>query len=758
MSSFLDIQTIDYAKINNVVVRNGYVLYAQPISFNNTQQVPVIAAGGSYEKGNMVYDLIETNDTGTIIGSPTFENFTSADDIIYNYLTCLIPGFFPSIGGRWEIDQNYYSLNDILNSEKKISKVLGLGIGDIEVYQVSDVCRSGVSSMSFSTNVQTNPLGDRELDSFDLIRLVNYSSIVQGPEFPETTIGAGDYMNFFNWGNRFGIDVINGTNTFPFFGWGGSRIGTIQPQNFQVLQNSLFSYPAFFLNQSKDYNPLGIVNPGQLLQINSFPINTQLRISTFEERNDRTYQTVLQNKFQEIRKVGVLPYQQGRGVYDLITRDPTYNESNGQIDIAYTTQTIPPEGAIPGRNNSFWGVAISDTWSTKLNINNIINGSLTPEDTRIGNLAIRNAPLCYIPTETENEQNVLPWNPLFGYTGDTTSSSNNKRSSNCSVMKEGITTGIISGAYPIYRGSNSSMWNGSADSFFLGNGNVLYDQYYIDNNFWNPNIQDPATPQINNSGNFFGIQPNPPYRIKGGRIVLFEGQRIKAGSYVYVTIQMTANVSIPHFIPPGAKEIKLDENDRDNILQDVYSKTQGNQGGLIVMVTNDGMPPPNPPSCAVPVGVVLEDIVGYGNPESFDNDVQNNIEYAPLLNDDNSLTKAVIDPENVKQIQAREILFKLFPMTPQENLNGISTLSFAIFLVGNIPIPYSVSYGNFNNPDPPIGTDLFPGFEPIYNRIKTNYYLPTVRNFANRNSQFIDLNTGWGFKEAEARLDAPPGF
>lgn len=756
MSSFLDIQTLDYAKINNVVVRNGYVLYSQPISFNNTQKLPVIATGGSYEKGNIVYDLSETNDTGTIIGSPTFENFTSDNDIIYNYLTCLIPGFFPSVSGRWTIDQEYYNLDNILDSEKKISKVLGLGIGEIETYQVSNVCRSGVSAMSFSTNVEQNILGNLELDPFDLVRVINYSNLIQGPKFPETTIGAGEYMNFLNWGNRFGLNVINGTNTFPFFGWGGTRIGTIKPQNFQVLQNSLFSYPAFFLNQSKDYNPLGLVNPGQLLQINSFPINKQSELSTFEERNNRTYQTVLQNNFQEIRKVGVLPYQQGRGVYDIISRDPIYNEFNGQIDIAYTIQSIPPEGAIPGRNNCFWGVAISDTWSTKLNINNIINGSLTPEDTRIGNLAIHNAPLCYIPTETENEQNVLPWNPLFGYIGDTSSSSSNKRSSNCHVMKEGITTGIISGAYPIYRGSNSSVWSGSSNSFFFNNGNVLYDQYYFDNNFWNPNIQDPATPQINNAGEFFGIQPNPPYRIKGGKIILFEGQRIKAGSYVYATIQMVQNVSLPHFIPPGSKEIKLEENDRDNILQDLYSKTQGNQGGLIVMVTNDGMPPPNPPSCAVPVGVVLEEIVGYGTPESFDDNVQNNIEYEQIIDITEQLTKARINPETVKQIQAREILFKLFPMTPQENINSISTLCFAVIFFDVIPIPFTVSYGDFNTPNQPFdsGNNVF-GYEPIYNRIKTNYFLPTVNNW---NTPSGNLNTGWGFKESESRLDSPPGF
>jgi len=353
MSSFSSIQSLNFSRIENINVKNGYVLYSQPFVKNNNDQLPIIVTGGSYQKGNLVYDLSETSNHGTIIGCPTLENIN--EDIIYNYISCLIPGFFPPIGGKWKVDQDYYNLEQILSSDKKVSKALGTCIGTVETYQVSDVCRSGVSGMAFTTNLGRDLQGNITRKSiFDILRLANYSSLIKGYNEPQSSIGVGEYLEDYNWLESFNIETINGTNTFPFFGWSGTRIGTLKPQNFQYLQNSLYSYPAFYLDQAKTYNPIGLIYPGQLVQMNSFPINNLNRKLTFEERNDRTYQIPTYNKFSETRKVGLVPYQQGRGVFDYLSRDIIYNPVNGLVDFASTTTIVPAEGAVAGRNVSFW--------------------------------------------------------------------------------------------------------------------------------------------------------------------------------------------------------------------------------------------------------------------------------------------------------------------------------------------------------------------------------------------------------------------
>ena len=62
----------------------------------------------------------------------------------------------------------------------------------------------------------------------------------------------------------------------------------------------------------------------------------------------------MNNKFEETRKVGILPYQQGRGIFDFMSRDVIYNPFNGLVDIANTSTLVPAEGAIPGRNVCSW--------------------------------------------------------------------------------------------------------------------------------------------------------------------------------------------------------------------------------------------------------------------------------------------------------------------------------------------------------------------------------------------------------------------
>lgn len=711
--SYYTIESLKFSRIHNLSIRSGYIFY----DYNNW--------GGCYENGNVVYDFHKLSNSGTIIGSPTLAN----KDVIYNYPTCLIPGFFVTIGGKWEIDQEYYSLDRILESSS-ITKILGIGTGDIQTFRVSEVSTSGVGSTTFITDIPKDSFGNLVDNTTDtIIRFPGFSDLLKGYVFPKSTLGPGEYMELFEWDSQFGIDKINGTNSFPFYGWGGTRLGDTIPRNFQYLQDSTYSYPSFYLNFSKVYNPEGIIYPGQLLQYN--------------------------NPNQQI---SVLPYQEGRGVFDYMSRDVIYNNIDGQIILVSVSNNIPAEGAVSGRNTSFAGIAVTNKWSDNLNINNIIGGSRTPKDNGYG---ANNAPLCYIPTSSEtNSDNPIPWNLNYKQT--------------CDTLQQGITSGIITGAYPLYRGGWSSRWSGSSigqglASPILNNGIVMYNQYYTTDEFWNPNNRDESTPQVENQS--FPVKPNPPYCIKGGRIMLFEGQRIKAGTYVYSTIGMISNVTAPQFIPPGAKEIILNRGEASNILPDIYSKTQGNQGGLIVMVTNDDSPPPNPPSNCVPVGIVMEDVIGYGTPESFDNNIQNNIEYKFVLEQRNNNTRdnntmAKINPEQVKQIQAREILVRIFPMGPLLSSSAFSSSSILATQEYVIQNSLTVSYGDFNKLNTSSPELLFSAFQPIFQRCRNDYYLPvgsggyTYISTGNPNIQFGVPNPevlpiGWGWRQRQARNDYP---
>jgi hypothetical protein len=136
MSIFTDVHSLDFSRVANINVRSGFVLYSQPTQNHSNDKLPIVSTGGAYQEGNVIWDLSDTNNTGTIIGSPTLEDIPG--EIIYNYLTCLIPGFFPQVGGRWSIDQEYYNLDKILQSPKVISKVLGTCLGDVE-FRVLDL-------------------------------------------------------------------------------------------------------------------------------------------------------------------------------------------------------------------------------------------------------------------------------------------------------------------------------------------------------------------------------------------------------------------------------------------------------------------------------------------------------------------------------------------------------------------------------------------------------------------------------------------
>lgn len=756
------INILEKTSVNeNTSVKTGYVL----LSESNKKKV-----GGVYEKGNVSRSLVNLSKTGTLIGCFTLEDF-DVENTIQNYLTSLVPGLCPKMSGRWSETEEYYDLQKIIDRTSKgdefFCKVLGLGLGEIGSYRVSYVSRSGCSTVS--TNTVPKSLNEQGIS---LVRnqqtLLNYSNFTSYINAPLSLTGANAYIDFFDWLRVFDIQTINGSNNFPFFGWAGTRIGSIKPQTFQFQQNSLYNYPASLLNLSKNYNPLGIVYAGQGVQFNSFPISNENK--TFEERNDRTYQQYILNNKNDIEYLGIIPYQQGRGVTEIFNRQITYSPINGLVDYVEIFSEIASEGAIPGRNNSFIGVCITDYWSDNLDLNSISNTASTFTDDTRKKTALKqtktahNSPLAYLSSDEKNTENPLPWNSLLSYIGTTTSSASNQRSENTPIMKEGVTTMCISGAFPVYRGSHSSRWGGFFNPF-TNDGCVPYSQYYISKEFWPVDFEDPSIPQIKKSGST-PVAPNPPYRIKGVKIILPKGQRIKAGSYVYSTMNGVGNTNMSQFYAPAAKDIVLNQGERDQLLGDIYSKYQSNQGGLIVMVSVDGQEPPNPPSCAQPVGVILEEIVGFGEALYVDNDPAQNLKTitegefeiespGPGGGEQQKIisTRYAYDFEKTNFIQSRDILIKFFPMYSDMALYDVTSNSFGLSGLLGVSVPITVTIGDIagGTSDPTSGTPNV-AYKPISLRIKSNYMVNAGSECMMTNYVGSEINVeinGFGLKEKQ---------
>ncbi len=733
-------------------VSEGYVIRSIP-----AQQFSV---GSVYQKGNESRSFHNLSNLGTFMGQLPLEGISINN--INNFLTCLIPGVYPNISGKWKHNIELYDLKTIQqtvqnNQDEFFCKILGMGLGTINNYQVSDVSRSGINSIAYNTP-ELDPLGSSI--SFPLLtsalRLTNYSNIVDGMIDPLTTVGEGFYMSGFDWQSYYNIEMLNGTNTFPFMGFAGERIGSIKPENFQFQQNTLYNYPSAFLILAKSYNPIGIIYAGQGVQINSFPTQFIKQYFTFEDRNDRTYQESIDPPTSDIRFTGIVPYQQGRGSWDFFTNDVLYNKQTGIIDKLDRVYLLGSEGAQPGRNSGFLGVVLTDFWKENININNIEAGSITPQDTRYDNIGINkqtqtahNSPLVYTTVSDENNtNNPLPWSSLFAYMGNSTANTCNTQTSNAPILTEGLTTMVISGAYPIYRGSWNTKWSGNGQILFNNFGSVPLDQYYFSTEFWDPKFIDPGLFNITNITSLPSVPPNPPYRIKGGRIVLFEGQRVKAGSYVYSTINSCGNVGMSQFLPPAAKDIVLSKSERNQLLEDVYSKYQFNQGGIIVMVSIDGQRVPMPPSCCVPIGIVMEDVIGYGQPNYNDGLISQNTKYDTKYTIDGvKYTQLSMTPTNVNIISSREIIIKLFPMYPQFSLSACGTTNFNFFLSLSSSFPINTAYGDLTN------TQQIPGFEtqttftPLTQRIKTNYIGQAGLGMPITNSSVF--NSVWGLRAKE---------
>lgn len=679
-------------KLKECYIRKGYLIYF--IATKRGNEVPGcnVFVGSVYENGNVSKSLINLSNIGVYNGN--LLPGTNNQSIIYNFLTSLIPGQYPSISGPWSLGQTLYDLESIqtftdTTEQNYFCKILGMGTGSITNYKVSQVDLNALTT-----------LGENFLTGDDqtfrvrtpLIKQTNYSNIMPEFTYPDTTVGVNFYMQAFNWGTRYGISMINGTNKFPTMGWGGCRFGSITPKNFQFRQDSLFNYPSTLLEKQPN-KPIGIIYAGQGLQIISRPEVDQINeIVTVNDRFRRrvTVQSSVNNSARaaDTWYTCIQPYQQGRGTYEYVSREPSYG-NNGLIEFMDIITTFSPEGVQPGRNNAFMGVCLTDYYSTNLNLNNQEHTSRTPQDTRRNIPQVRqtrtahNAPLVYSSSVANNSNNPLPWNSLCGYLGTSSNSSTNRHSQNTPILSNGITTMVVSGAYPLYRGSGYSEYSGfvrvmPALGFEFSSYQTRYNsQYYVTEEFWNPEFTEPSSPELRDN-NLPIVAPNPPYRIKGGRIVLYSGQRVRAGSYVYSSVNMVGNVNMSKFYANAAKEIVLNKDDRNILLGDVYAKYQSNQGGLIVLISEDGRPPPNPPPSAQPIGIVLEDIEGFGQPIEQNNQILIQKQFTKSTD-----LQTVPDFETVYQLQNREILVQLFPMYANMSLFG------APAYMGETSVPFS---------------------------------------------------------------------
>lgn len=557
----------------------------------------------------------------------------------------------------------------------------GKCIGKLDLLKVSESTSEGLTSMSnilqdaftlivwsytgaFNSPVQDNIIATSNIASSKLQHIFNINSDIT---FDVSEIGSNIYSNVYNWKEKYGVSHLNGTNDFPYMGWSGALLGS-------SIANSTFETDKKFYVWPFTYLPLGTLIPqgvimaGQGVQYNG--------------------------------GAKMIPYQQGIGTYDFINREPVYLDN--LIDRLDIISTFPPEGAVAGRNNFFVGIAITDYASSNLNIENHQKGSLTFQDIRTETRIAHPAPLTINVSEVDR---ALPWTNVWNYNTD----------EDIPILREGITNSSICGAYPLYRGSWNSTFSGRVCRTSVGSNGRWWSeglsQYYTTEEYWNPNEQaDSISIDISSLSN--PADPDNPFKIKGGKIILYEGQRVIKNSYVYSTANMVGNVNIVKYFPDSAKEIFLDNG---RVLpSDPYSKYQSNQGSLIVIVVQDGEDPPIPISNAQPVGIVLEEVVGEGTYEKKDAECDD----ALRVYQNNASSDLQTGPlEGAKTLSNRDINIYLFPMYAQLWSSGIPSC------FGIQGVPYGTTVGTKMIADDEDNWEEPPICSPKYDRIRNNYMI-----------------------------------
>lgn len=745
---------LDYIKTNQICIQKGILQYGPIwIPFNPAHGCRVGVAS-VYELGNGSRTMLDFQPTnGPLYGNLNLDGIESP--VINNYLTSLIPGIYPTFSGPINSTDADYSLQSILDTLSTtpgayLCKVLGLGFGrSLISFQVAEPRVQATSGLTQNylrlSNFDNNdsPVIDKYFDQSQFLKLENYSNMFDEYTFPETISGPSEYFQRFDWYETFQIDYMTGTNAFPTFAWSGNRSGTSLLTNFQIQQNAEYNYPATFLQYAKNYTKTGMIYAGQGVQVYS-----------------------VSNKFR------LVPYQQGRGIYDYFSYEVSYEDNLVNI-IDYPT-SYGPEGIQPGRNNAFLGVALTNNFSDSLNLKNQEFTSRTPQDTRFlltktnPNISLKatNAPLTYIPPSDsdENTDNGLPWNSLNSFLSN----------SKVSILQNGVTTMCISGAYPLYRGSHATEYSGfiitrrtAGDSTSVILPQYLskyYSQYYLTTQFWDPQFNAPITPTIasiqlysTDDPNYsIPVPPNPPYYLKGARIVLYEGQRVLAGSYVYASMNMVGNVAVSQFVAPSSKEIKFVGGQNNILMQDLYGKYQGNQGSLMVVVQTEDQDPLIVPSCCQPVGIVLETIEGIGTPQLDENDQYFYTHQTPKSTGQQLLP---ISFESSLQLQSRQITVKLFPMFGNLALSGYSNFVYQAvtksFRTGQPYTNNSFYKQTAFSSDPTATATISAPYGFCYQKIRTLYTLhdsPFSFSIANNNMTINGTNLDYPYPYSEAGI------
>ena len=753
MSRVVSDSLVNILFTEDLIVNRGIISWGLVSKRINTNTINY-AYQGAYKDGQKSQSFYNLKRIGSIIGSITLETFTPLFQLS-NYLASLIPGQYPDISGPLNTTTELYDLDTVLEegTGNKISKILGIGQGDIITHKVSEVNRNGVGMMG--EDPQTILYGVFfgilfTLPGWDMpeftIKIQHSSSMLPDQVEPQTEVSIPSYMIGQNWLESYGITQINGTNTFPTFGWGGGLLGSVFSESARKQQETNYIWPTSLL-PANPYIPIGLIFPGQGCQYSSY-IETENRTYDFRPKNTSL-------EYQR-RSVSVQPFQQGKGLYEYVSNEIFYK--NGFVSNTEISSTFPPEGAVPGRNNGFAGVAVSDYYG-ELDIPQQKETSRTNRATRYVDGSkkqtkiARNAPLVYIPGEF-NVSNALPWNSINSYQGTSAQSASFRKSDNTNLLQEGVTTMVTAGAYPLYRGTWASEFSGRTaeeqSGTYYGTGK---SQYYISTEFWNPNFPVPAlSSDLANQG--LPVEPNPPYRIKGGKVILYEGQRVLAGTYIYLTMGMIGNVNASKFFPGGAKELIFNDSDKQFILGDVYSRYQSNQGTIIVMTTEDNFPPSMPPSNAVPIGIILETIEGSGQPQTSDLGNVLRIKQTEVTTDAQTL------PENFSEtinISNRDIQVMIWPMGMNLYRSGITS---SIYEEGlpfstNVATPMLAVDSSFVELffDPPI---FFFSYElnilsnPLFAKIRTNYTVPDSR-YAWRYAFAKEIDDASSFKQGGLR-------
>lgn len=594
-----------------------------------------------------------------------------------------------------EIIQSFYGVNlksaenvETTPDTSKLSSLIqtlnqdsGKCLGELNILQVSKVNNNGLSYLSSKldnkyslviweyqgmfTNdfISENMIYIARIPTSKVQHLINIDEKIS-PKYSE--ICNNEYSNKYNWDTKYGINHIKGTNDFPTMGWTGGFFGTTLPLT-KFLQNTKkYVFPFTFL----PLNTLsfqGTIMSGQIVQYNN--------------------------------SLSLIPYQQGKGSVDYIVREPIY-ENNVAESLDIVT-SFPPEGAVAGRNNAFVGVAITD-YKDSLNIKNHQKGSLTFNDIR-STIQYRKSHPSPLTIDVSEVDRPLPWTNVWNYSSN----------ENINILSNGITPLTIAGAYPLYRGSWDSEYSGRIPRLSLySSGRWLSkgsSQYYTTTEFWDPSEDEPSI-SIDLSTLKNPIDPKNPFKIKGAKIELLEGQRVIAGSYVYSTASMVGNVNIMKFYPDSAKEIFLPDG---QILQpDPYSRYQSNQGSLIVSIVEDGKDPPMPISNAQPIGIILETVEGegslqeleYGTPERVkDNEISEDLQGTPI---------------DSKTISNSDVNVWIFPMYSQLWSSGIPGT------YGIQGLPYGSTVGTrFITDEEDFWTDPTI-YAPRYEKIRNNYIIP----------------------------------